>query len=317
MKIKQFSIIIVVLSTFYLSSCEKESSIERGVEAPVVNNLVGDSNYLDKIIYTSAVGSITDTTFIQIYEYDASKRVVLLNDSIKSTSTTSENFKIKYFYNGNDTLPLKKIEIGTAFSTLPAINNKDTSTFFYQYSPTGLKIKDSILRYVHHLNINGSGNDYIRFYKEIIIYQYASNAIYGKTSTTVFYSNIYNPNTGITTNIFDTATIDFLGNIILNKKYDDANVLLLTSTFTYDNKPNPFARLSNYKSINVFPSGETFIDDMQAKNNRLQAVEIGNGLGSNNDLTGKYQYNLNGYPKQIVEVEPFGTYKTIFIYKTL
>ena len=56
---------------------------------------------------------------------------------------------------------------------------------------------------------------------------------------------------------------------------------------------------------------------MQAKNNRVKAVEIGNGLGSNNDLTGKYQYNLNGYPKQIIETDPMVIYETTFIYKSL
>lgn len=313
----KFVFIVAIISIgFYLSGCQKESSLERRGVVPVVTNLVVDSNYLDKIIYTSTIGNITDTTFTQIYEYDASKRIVSLMDSIKSTNSTYENFRIKYFYNGNDTLPFKKIAIGTTLSTTPFINNRDTSIFFYQYSTTGIKIKDSILKFFHHINVNGSGNDFIDFYKEVIIYQYASSIIYGHTINTLLYSNNVT-NVGTSLHIYDTATIDFSGNLITNKKYDSANVLFLTSTFTYDNKPNPFARLSNYKTISVFPSGETFIDEMQAKNNRLRAVEIGNGLGSNNDLTGKYQYNVNAYPKQITETDPTGTYKTIFIYKNL
>ena len=317
MKMKFVFIVVIISVGFYLSGCEKESSIERGGVVPVVTNLVVDSNYLDKIIYTSTIGNITDTTFTQIYEYDASKRIVSLMDSIKSTNSTYENFRIKYFYNGNDTLPFKKIAIGTLLSTTPTINsNRDTSFFFYQYSAIGVKIKDSILRFVHHLNINGSGNDFIEFSKKIIVYQNVSNIIYGKTTETIFFNNT-NTNVGIPSNIYDTALINISGNLILNKKYDDANLLFLTSTFTYDNNPNPFAKLSNYKTITVFPSGESFVDEMQAKNNRLNAIEIGNGLGSANDLTGKYQYNLNGYPKQIVEVEQSGTHKTIFIYKTL
>ncbi len=316
MKAKFLIIAAIISLSFCFSGCEKESSVERGVVIPVVTNLVVDSNYLDRIIYTTTVGSITDTSFTQIYQYDASKRVVSLTDSIKPTISTSENFTIKYFYNGNDTLPFKKIEIGTTLSTTPFINNRDTSIFFYQYSTTGIKIKDSILKFFHHINVNGSGNDYVDFYKEVIIYQYASSIIYGHTINKLLYSNT-STNVGTSLHIYDTATTDFSGNLITNKKYDSANVLFLTSTFTYDNKPNPFARLSNYKTISVFPSGETFINEMQAKNNRLRAVEIGNGLGSNNDLTGKYQYNVNAYPKQITETDPTGTYKIIFIYKTL
>ena len=315
MKTKHPYCLILSFAILYLSSCQKESSVERGVVVPVVNNLVGDSNYLDKIIYTSTVGNIIDTVFTQIYQYDASKRVVSLIDSTKSTSSISENQTIKYFYNGNDTLPFKKVETFCNLNTMQATSNKDTSISFYQYSITGTKIKDSILNFSHHLNVNGSGNDYVNFYKEIINYEYSQNMIYGKSIKTITYSNT-NPNLG-SSKIYDTAMIDFLGNIIINKKYDDSNVLFLTSNFTYDTKPNPFARLSNYKTITVFPSGETFIDQMQAKNNRLKAVEIGNGLGSNNDLTGKYQYNLNGYPKQIIETDPMVIYKITFIYRSL
>lgn len=301
------------MAALYLSACQKDFTIENTTQSIVDSAAVLDSNYLDKIIYTTTVGNLTDTDFIQIYNYDAQKRVVSLVDSIKTVSGIIENYTVKYSYNGNDSLPNKKFEIYTLIS--PSIINKDTIITFYNYSLAGLKLKDSALRFFH--KISTSSGNYDEFSKEITTYQYVVNKISGKTTNTTLY-NTFNTNVGIPYSTFDTATFDIAGNLIRNERSDSLNQLFRTSTFTYDNKPNPFARLSNYKTLEVFPSGETFIDEMQAKNNRLHAVE-GNlpFISYDDDLTGKYEYKTNGYPKQIIETDGIRINKTIFIYKSL
>lgn len=119
----------------------------------------------------------------------------------------------------------------------------------------------------------------------------------------------------------DTAATDQAGNLISYKGWsaDPTPVLIRRSTFTYDNKPNPFAILSNYKTLEIFPGGETFIDEMQAKNNRLHANEkdaYGN-VTFDEDLTGRYIYKSNGLPASVSQPGFGGTFKTIFIYRSL
>jgi hypothetical protein len=317
MKPKYILLPLIAIATFYLSACQKDFSTENDIVARVDSTSVGDSNYLDKIIFTNTTGNLTDTMSDIRYEYDALKRVITIIDAPTPSVGYLEKRTSNYFYNSIDTLPYKKIEIDI-FYYQPLNNNIDTTTTYYYYSVDNKRIKDSAVKFSYRLNVNGSGTNYITFSKTINNYQYSSNKIYGNSITTILYSN-NNTNTGNTRLVLDTATLDGNGNLVANNKWDNfySPTLLSQATVTYDNKPSPFYKLSNFKTLNIFPYGETFFNEMQSKNNRLHIIEGTNGNGFNDNLTGKYEYNANGYPKRIVDATASGTVKIIFIYKVL
>jgi hypothetical protein len=101
----------------------------------------------------------------------------------------------------------------------------------------------------------------------------------------------------------------------------------IVSVITYDAKPSPFARLSNYKAYAVFPFGETVYDKSAQKNNRLHITETirGNITGYNlydEDFTGLYTYSANGYPKEIfinnyLSTNPGNYFSFVFTYTAL
>jgi hypothetical protein len=312
MKTKHILLSFTVITAFYLSACQKDFSVENGSQSFVDSTNVADSNYLSKIIFTNTIGNITDTFSEIRYEYDTFKRVIKLTDEPISTPGFEEKNTSTYFYIGMDTLPNKKIEITESNS------KSDTTVSYYYYNSEGKRIRDSTLEYKYSLN--GNGNNFILFDKTIANYQYTANKIYGTSITTNLYNNNI-PNVSSFSIELDTATLDVNNNLIASKKWrsSNSNVYIISNqaTVTYDNKPSPFYKLSNFKTLNIFPYGETFFNELQAKNNRLHIVEGYMGTGYNEDLTGKYEYKMNGYPKQILVNTATEIVKIIFVYKVL
>lgn len=297
----------LVLAALYFSSCQKEVSIENDDPVPVVST---DSSYLDKIYYMANQGAGNDTVAIDSYQYDANKRVVSVTyreDDGTSTNTLEVYATEKHSYNGNDTLPYKMVRV--EYNDLVP---NDTTVTYFTYSAIGQRIKDSSLISKH------TGVSTARLDKKIVLYQYVPGKIYGRTEDVTLADNSPIPVvTGVTSVSADTAVVDASGNIISSVRWDaGASSPSVISSFTYDNQPSPFARLSNFRAIAVFPSRETFINEMQAKNNRLHAVQ---SSGYDEDLTGKYTYHVNGYPKKIFETDIItgDTFTTLFIYKAL
>jgi len=98
----------------------------------------------------------------------------------------------------------------------------------------------------------------------------------------------------------DTATIDGINNITLNKGYFPAfpgpgYEQQTNAVLTYDSHINPFSLLSNFKAHQRFPSGETLYFEYFAYNNMLTQTETQWGSAPI-IITNTYNYKTNGLP---------------------
>ncbi len=294
---KLFAVILIFAISF--TACQKEISVDTLPPA----GSVADSNYLDKIYDIEIDGGVADTFNIWTYTYDANKRVIRMK-AVSAEIGYPEFSDNQYFYNGSDTLPYKSIYIYGDGNTFQL----DTTISYFYFNSLGKRIKDSVL-----LLSNGTSLTYSLNY-----YQYSGDKIYGLAKdSTIDYSGTYVNKT------FDTATV-LNGNIVFNVKHGDYSRTVISS-FNYDDKPSPFAKLSNSKTYIIFPSGETLHKHMPQINNRLKVREesFNNGISYylyDEDLTGKYLYKPNGYPYQIYYPDPSDPsfiYKVSFVYKSL
>jgi hypothetical protein len=281
-------------------SCQKELS-RQNPDSP--QNFLPDSNYLDKIYSIENDGTGPDTA-VSVYTYDAAKRVVNLHTSYEPVSGTGEFEDYKYFYNNNDTLPYKSVYIS---HQNPAVLN-DTTTTFFQYNSQAKRIKDSVIR-------QGLSSGFR--HGPIRDYQYSGNKIYSDRIDTIDNGTSFS-----LVHIRDTATV-LNNNVISNIHREEGSAHSVSSVITWDNMPSPFAKLSNFKTFAVVPTGETFLSEMPQDNNRLHITETGYSSGVQTyvyeeNFTGGYIYKTNGYPKEINGTDGTGTtIKIIFVYKTL
>lgn len=297
MKLIKLLLAAVILITS-ISACQKE--ITEDTTTPIPPNIIPDSNYLSKMYEIGIERGVTDTVEIWTYTYDANKRVIHLSDS---SSVIGANYLAswQYFYYGNDTIPYKS----TYTVQGPGYISTDSLITYFYYNASGQRIKDSVI------NQNGAVNDYTKNF-----YQYLPGKIYGLTKDSTYNGFAY-----VVYLTFDSATI-INGNIVNNKRNFNYSADSVISIFTYDDKPAPFAKLSNFKTFEIFPFGETFFYEMPQNNNRLKANEYSSGTGYlfEEDFTGKYIYKPNGYPSQIYYPDPADPaliYKISFVYKAL
>ncbi|MFZ1528373.1 MAG: hypothetical protein WAT19_06470 [Ferruginibacter sp.] len=283
---KKIIIAVLVISAI-MFSCQKEMD-ENSLLNPPVTNLL-DSNYLDIIYEIDSIAGVNDTFGRWIYEYDNQKRVASLTEYDNYSGMIDGKDIYRYFYNGNDSLPFKTLNYNYNL-----VNNiwelGDSSLTMYYYNAQGRNIKDSLVTF----NQNGPSQYIVKRYEYAGQNIYMEELFYLSTSSIPVISRR------------DTAVLDLNGNIRFSKKYavyNNVSTLDYTSEFTYDNKPSPFKKLSNFSSLVVTPFGETFFYEMQGTNNRLRANEINafTGNGYTEDLTGKYSYLPNGYPSRIVD----------------
>ncbi len=284
MKFSSFLLTAFACLTFSFVSCKKEGS---AVENP--NTITpGDSSYLSVIYDIYKNGSVSDTDASMIYSYDASKRVIKLKDSAWHPTFDYRTATTVYFYQGNDTLPYKSTQTTVWYAAKPdqVINS------FYYYNTAGLRIKDSVITPSNHY---------------VALQQYLPGKIVSSRVDSFFSAPTYNYY--YTETRKDTAIQDVSGNVISNVSRR-GTAYVYQSTVTYDNHPSPFIKLSNSKTLALFPTGETLVMEMPQTNNRLKILETSSLHGQtpivqyNNDLTGKYIYKANGYPAQITITDP-------------
>ena len=301
---------LLFLFIIFITSCQKEISPDN--RNTLLPNASADSNYLYKMYYIEDDGIAIDTTDIYTYMLDDLKRVTqLIDSSDDNTSQLLLPYNLtQYYYHGSDTLPYKYLQTAAPDN----LWDFDTSSIFFTYNNAGLVISDSFNSIDH-----GISGDY--FNMAVGTYQYSGNMIFGS-------KNIVDRQNGNTANYTerDTAQTDANGNIISNIRRRETSVSTVGySTITWDNNPSPFAKLSNFRTVGIFPFGETFFNELPGKNNRLHITEhkISNGgspFDYEEDLTGKYTYNASGYPTQIIDTDPSTPgviYKIIFVYKSL
>lgn len=240
--------------------------------------------YPDKIYYLYddlGIGRM-DTMEIVTVLYDAQKRVTKLENLYEGLRFEEH----RYFYNGSEQHPSKTVHV-----IYEADPYSDSIVTFHSYDGNNRKTKDSV-----EIHTQFSSNTVVTNYS------YAPGYMYGNT----------------TGNILDTATLDANGNIIHNKKYNYSGTpgLSFESTFTYDNKPHPFARMSNFQSHNRFPLGETFYWDKFSANNFLTQVES-TQTHVLHEVQYNYIYRSDGLPTTVNETWDGEPGRWIFTYKNL
>ena len=303
---------LLAITGILLTACQKDFVIEE--EPDPVDPPASTGTFLHKIYIVDSIAGLTDTAEIFTYFYDAQKRVTLITDSVIEGSSWVLFKSRKYQYNGTDSLPSRSVSFD--YEAAIADNNPllvDSVVSFHQYDGAGRNSYDSSVSL--YVTNDIPPYEYLSI-TNVRTYQYSGNNIYSAATSS---------GTGVptTTYVRDTALTDGNGNVIQSKRYEvegGVSTLFLTAAFTYDNKVNPFSKISSFRTLNVLPFGETFIDEIQAKNNRLKATE---DFGSNHfdeDLTGKYTYNSNNLPVKIADEylnAPGEFYKELFVYRSL
>ncbi|MCP9750252.1 hypothetical protein [Ferruginibacter sp. HRS2-29] len=293
-------------SAIFFMACQKELSLPEGPVLPPDPTpvTIDSTDYLEKIFSIDSLSGISDTTQIVDFVYDASKRVtariIYVHNILASTYT--------YSYNGNDTLPYKTQQVDFE-NGMPLTQRNDTTRTFYLYTSDGRNLYDSSFYSVHNMN---NGQPYYQLQKITNRYEYASGRIFRLSSRQVLEGTV--PVSATPSYSVDTAEVDAGRNITGYKHYSilpsGASQFTNLYTYTYDNKPSPFAKLSNFKTLDPMASG--------SQNNKLKIHYEFQGGTLDEDLSGRYLYKTNGYPYRLAF--PSGTnYYHIesYIYKTL
>lgn len=286
---KLFAIAVIVCVAF--SACQKEIS-EDDLNPPVNT----PSAYLDKVYYVDSTSVVKDTFRIVAYVYDGQKRVVKIIDS----SDVGPSFEIlpessyEYYYNGADTIPYKSLyqKYSWASTTSPAI---DSQTIFHFYDASLNRIKDSVSSYTS----NGTDNWYIRTY------------VHAASSITEVRE--------VAPGVFENTTtrLDSRGNMILGEAEPDG-----IFQYEFDNHPSPFAKLSNFRALEIWLDVESVTDFYLLKNNNnfTKNTDLwpSQSVFDVWDLTGDYTYRADGYPARAKDEYEPGEFEILeFTYKTL
>ena len=304
MNMKQICFSLSIIALLFLYACQKDFTVKDNDS--VGQALAVDSNYIDKIYGLWDNGTGIDTQQILTFKYDATKRLASVHDSDITMSGMIHWSSDYYFYNGADSIPFKYIQVSTETST-----DLDSSTTFYFYNPLYRKTKDSILVASYISGIC----DYKTF--NVDNYNYVSGYRYTSSSG---YKNIILPPPYIYTFTGkDTGMIDSYGNMtafdihlqIVSPITSGSSSYSSKSIFTFDNKPNPFAKLSIFSALKN-GGGAKFLDLIVSTNNITRTETISPPFTY---LTlYSYIYNSTGYP---VICNTSDSIKYLFKYKIL
>lgn len=284
---KQFVFAAAVLFCLGLmSACQKEVSYE------TPQNVFGDSIYIDSIFSINFLPTEHDTTNIWTYSYDAQKRVI--NMQLKAWDINDSSItKYDYFYHNNDTLPYKSIVTNKYYDGVFSTQLKTIiDTCYHFFDNTGRKVTDSIIRF--------NGGSY-RLHK----LNYTSGKIFQLRK--MYYANGQPSNDY---NLADTAFVDNNGNVYSTRTYVSPFIgltsLFAKTEFTYDSHRSPLSYLSNFKTFNPIPTGETLYEELPHFNNRISQNEF-TSVNSPNPKNFKWNYQnnykANGLVDYIIAVE--------------
>ncbi|RYZ99553.1 MAG: hypothetical protein EOP47_16490 [Sphingobacteriaceae bacterium] len=294
-----------------LTACQKDFTIDDELDPPVDPPTTAvDSNFLFKIYNIDSTASGSDTTGWYTYEYDALKRVIKITDSFPDMGTNVMYSLELLYYNGSDTLPSRSVYYD--FEEVLAGSGPtqiDTFTRFFTYNAQGKLVSDSGIS--NRAPISGAPVQ-----TEVYKYQYPTNKIYAQfwnrnhAGTLIEYKE-------------DTALLNASGQVVSSKGYKFSSgspVQYITVTISYDDKINPFSKLSSFQTLEVVPNGSTYSGEIQSANNILKSEQTGDYGNFVNDYTGKYRYNAKNYPIALVDEDPTTTgvyFKQSFLYKAL
>lgn len=313
MKITRF-IALIITGAIIMMSCQKEIT-EENIE-PVDPPATTDSTYIDQLIeFDSISPTQVDTLYITRYQYDASKRVISQKQYWDDGGGIALMDEYNYTYTGTDTVPSKCTNYSYDFAGGGYL--KDTTITFYTYA-AGRRVKDSAVYY----NTFGSGP--VNAYSDttVTLYNYTASQI--TTEVLVKGGDRLDPGSGGESRSRDTATLDARGNVISSTTYDSYDGGLtwdffFASQFTYDTKPSPFSKLSNFKTLYLVAPPESEYYEMQSPNNRISHLyDYGSGSTEDGTYTG-FIYKPNGLVSSFryTEGTASGDLVVKFFYKAL
>lgn len=269
-------------------SCQKDLTDPMTPVTPPVVTPYDSVTLLSRIAFVEINNSPTDTITYYDFAFDSLKRVttVRVYDVDNGVSIPAEIYT--YYYNGNDTLAWKKTEIDTD----PVYGY--SITYYYLYDSQQRLIKDSTL-----------------YNPEVEVHHY----IYSNTMIIMAgsFTNPTDPTNSF--NMTDTGYIGATGDPVkTNSLY---GVDYTSSTWHYDNHPNPLQLLNIRSTYHPFPIYNYFIEDFTLQKNNVIARIDDNG----SDLANyAYTYTASGYPSAVdisyVNV-PVDNERLVFFYKKL
>lgn len=254
-----------------LVSCEKEPSNENGIVPPTQ---LDDSTLLS--MYVILTTQPNDTASKVLFTYDSKRRNTGIEIVDFSDGVVTRQYKSSFFYNGNDTLPFKKVAVSPFLQ--PTDQDYINETCYYYYDKATLTTDSTIQ------------NSQSLLYTIVNTYEYQVDRIINNVTT------YYDEPTTIYTNS-DTIYLTYRnGNIIKQVEAPFS----IDFTFAYDSHPNPFNR-TQYKIVldNRWPYYfmETLIPEIFGNNN---AVEVKQSFGVHKfHHKNTYEYKENGYPKKV------------------
>jgi len=312
---KLITFLTVILAIAVLTSCQKELSSENGTgiilpPPPPPPATVTDSNYLDIVYEFETRVAVTDTTAYYSYKYDAQKRVVSINWQWGDYLLPyQDSGRVKYFYNGSDTLPYRSYMTATYDGMLVF----DTISTFYTYDNTARLIKDSSVA-----SDRGTATPYFRMRQYLNLYNYVAGKITRQSSDLPIIEPT--PSAYPPTYRLDTAIIDVNQNPVNTVNYVSYNNTISFSKdydiiISYDNKPSPFYKLNVFKSSSPIPAlDQTFFLNFTGRNNYTTYTTGGSTVIYTN------VYFSNGYIKRTsypADIDPTFTDGYIYTYKAL
>ena len=266
-----------------------EISINNFVEGITKENFP-ENSYVTSIqsYYKGADGS-RDTMNIRI-GYDTDKRVV----SLKDLSIGGNSFS--YFYSEAARQPYLSV----------CSNGIYLQKTFHYYDEKGRVVKDSAVI----SSSETTPGTKLMISTTIQKYEYQHHKIIGNRITAIEGDAIYTT---------DTAITDSKGNILVNKKYrhdGSSFVLDVTSVFSYDGHPSPFAGKSNFMAHQSFPIGQSsYFEKFFPENVVVQKESVENGFSYNEQNS--FTYTSPGYPATMTTINAGDTTKSIYHYAAL
>ncbi len=296
---KGISILVLMLTGIVLLSCQKEFTIEDDFDPPVdsTNTTLSDSIYIESIVELDSTSATDqDTVYIVRYQYDVAKRVAAKRTYWDDGGGLALMDEQLYTYNGTDTLPASS-KLYTYDFIGGGAYHKDTTTIWYTYS-SGKLVKDSSIYISEHASTSPT---------DTIVTTYNYTPLQVTSSRFARTGNRFDPSDYDVYITKDVAVLDSRGNVISSKEYETFVIsskeyetfdggatwdLLNTTDFTYDTKPSPFSRLSNFKTLQVVAPAEAWYDEMQTPNNRISSRFDGGGFVNTTTFSG-FIYNAN------------------------
>ena len=300
MKISTKLIVFTLIFATGFSACQKEISADTLPSA----GTAADSNFLDRMYFIDSTTGFKDTFVFYTYMYDNHRRLLNISHYYNFLTGIEPSKSQYFFYNAADTLPFKRAEYD--YTEAHRYSNQhliDTIISLYQYDGLGRKTFDSTHE-TDHFDIAGSYG--VEFRKRISHFSYVASEVYvQKTATRLGGTNP----TQYSITLTDTAYLDAADNLVSLKSYSSIMPgMYILGTFSYDNHPSPFAKLSNFASLDFFNISELNWPMLKSRNNPQLVLTkiIGGSGGFYQDYSNMYKYNANGYPLRIVQPDSLG-----------